>query len=190
MKTNHPAAKLTYKTIGRKFQSFPKIKEPMNALIVWTELGKGLAGTLIEKGAEPDLLIQTIENWCKDKQAVLEVDLSKWAYSVPKENRLSQKELAEILDQMTTDLEKELSEWLVQAQTSEEDRLGLFIEVVRGWFPVGLDIVQTSKQFTSKEDQLGVMLAWCKKYFPKNTSGSKDLGVRVEKKRNSKQITL
>lgn len=153
-------------------------REPMNALIVWTELGKGLCGTLDRKGADLGLLGRIIEQWCAERGAV-DVDLAGWAYRVDPEKRLSQDALASALQRLQTSVERALTP--VADAAGEDGGRTAFLIAVKGWFPAGLAVFRAlpAAAGATEAQLLGALRAWCHRYFPKDPAGPADLGVRM-----------
>ena len=75
------------------------------------------------------------------------------------------------------------TELSVEAAMGDEGRKKLFLAVVRGWFPVGLDILRAfpAGAKASPEELLGALWAWCERYFPEGGAPGLELGVRVER---------
>lgn len=181
--TDHRAATLSFQAIHAALADDPKTLEPMNALAVWTELGRGLAGTLENKGASRGLLQEIIEEYCRERGAQEDVDLGRWAYRLPPERRLEPRELGAAMRRVMRALEERLPELCAEAETETEKERELFLAVVRGWFPVGLDIVRALPGAAAAGDgaRLGALRSWCGRYLPQDTAGAKELGVRVER---------
>lgn len=181
MISGHEAAMLSFQAIHAALAASDKTKEPMNALVVWTELGKGLSGTLERKGASPGLLLDIITEYCVERGAQEGVDLSRWAYYVPPERRLSATEIGAAMRRVTRELEERLPELAAEAESATEKERDLFLALVRGWFPVGLDILRAMPGGESAEDadRLGALAGFCRRYLPADTSGPRDLGVRA-----------
>jgi len=177
------AATDSFQAIHRALAEDPKTRDPMNALAVWTELGKGLSGTLDKKGAPPGLLADVIAEHCKTRSGGATVDLAKWAYRVPESERLTRPELAAALRRVFAAIETKMPELAAAAETDVEKERDLFMAIVRGWFPVGLDIVRSLPGAATADEatRVAALHAWCERYLPKDTSSSKDLGVRVER---------
>lgn len=174
-------ATTVFETIHRVLAAEPKTREPMNALVIWTELGKGLAGTLERIGAEKGLLRQVIATYCREKGAADGVDLSRWAYRLEGKARLGKIETAQALQRVQAELEAALPELAADAETGGDARRQMFMAVVRGWFPVGLDIVRALPGAKTADDatRLGALRTWCERYLPEDAAGPADLGVRV-----------
>ena len=88
MSTTHTQAQAVFQAIHDALAAEPRSREPMNALVLWTELGKGLAGTLERVGAGRGLLREVIDRHCAQKAAGKPCDLSVWAYQVEPKQRL------------------------------------------------------------------------------------------------------
>ncbi|MHB8878104.1 MAG: hypothetical protein ACYC8T_30775 [Myxococcaceae bacterium] len=176
-------ATAVFETIHRALAAEPKTREPMNALVIWTELGKGLAGTLERVGAEKGLLRQVIASYCREKGAADGVDLSRFAYRLEGKERLGKLEAAMAMKRVQAELEEALPELTAEASATDEARKKLFLAVVRGWFPVGLDIMRAlpGGREAKEPEQLGALRAWCERYLPVDTSTPADLGVRVSR---------
>jgi len=179
---HHTPALLSFQAIHAALADSAKTREPMNALAVWTELGRGLAGTLEKKGASPQLLHDVVADYCRGHGRE-GVDLTRWAYVVPKDQRLTRPEVAATLRRVMKEIETRLPELAAQAETETAKERELFMTVVRGWFPVGLDIIRAlpAAATASEADRLGALGAWCDRYLPKDTSAPRDLGVRMAK---------
>lgn len=183
MSTGYDAATLSFQAIHAALAGDAKTREPINALAVWTEIGRGLSGTLEKKGASPGLLHEVITGYCKARGAREDVDLSLWAYRLPPEQRLVTNDVAAAMRRVVRELEARLPELAAEAETATEKERDLFLAVVRGWFPVGLDILRSMPGGPSANDadRLGALATWCDRYLPKDESGPKELGVRVAK---------
>ncbi|MBI3186205.1 MAG: hypothetical protein HYZ28_29050 [Myxococcales bacterium] len=181
--SEHPASKLAFEVIQRALASAAKTREPMNALVVWTELGKGLSGTLDGVGAEPGLLRRVISEWCQGRGATERADLSRWAYRLEGKERLGKLEAAMAMRRVQADLEAALPELSAEAAMGDEGRKKLFLAVVRGWFPVGLEVLRDfpAGRVAKEEELLSALWAWCRRYLPAGGAGAAELGVRVER---------
>lgn len=159
----------------------PELREPMNALVVWTELGRGLAGTLGRKGADEGLLGRLIATWCEEEGAPPSLKLEEWLTAIPVEQRLSPRALTAALQAAETAIVDRVGP-LIVAEGSDGPRAA-FTAVVRGWFTVGVELVRALPRArrSSRPEQLGVLAAWCARYLPRDASGPADLGVRVQK---------
>ncbi len=177
------AATLSFQAIHHALRADPKTREPMNALAVWTELGKGLSGTLDKKGAPPGLLAEVIAEHCKARAGEVPIDLSQWLYRLEPARRLTRQEIAATLRRVLVALEERLPELSAAAETDGEKERELFMAVVRGWFPVGIDIVRALPGAKNVDEgtRLAALRAWCDRYLPKDTTAARDLGVRVER---------
>ncbi|MEB2284691.1 MAG: hypothetical protein B6D46_13695 [Polyangiaceae bacterium UTPRO1] len=160
--------------IHRCLAASPKGREPMNALVVWTELGKGLAGTLEEVGVGRGMLRNIIVAHCMDRGAAPDVDLERWAYRVEPEERLTAAETAAVLQHTEAELAQALPELARRSEGSPETRRRLFVTVAQGWYPVGLDIVRTlpAARQAPESALLGALAAWCARYLPESASGA------------------
>jgi hypothetical protein len=179
--------------IARGLFSDPVTSEPMNALAIWTELGKGLCGTLDRKGADVGLLGRIVDRWCAERGAV-DADLGQWAYRVDPSLRLSADDLALALQHIERQLEPVLG--LAEAargsapapasgDVPDDDDGGRarFLLVVRAWFPLGLTILRSFPRARAAypPELLGALRSWCSRFLPHDPSGPSDLGVRVVK---------
>ena len=174
-------ATLSFRAIHAALADDPKTREPMNALTVWTELGRGLAGTLEKKGASPGLLREIIAEYCHHRANDATADLNRWAYLIPPEERLTQKEVALAMRRVMSALEARMPELAAQAETATDKERELYMAVVRGWFPVGLDIVRALPRGAASDEgeRLAALGAWCERFLPAETAAARDLGVRV-----------
>ena len=172
-----------FQAIHQALAAETRTREPMNALVVWTELGKGLAGMLEQAGGEKRLLRETIDRYCDEKSAAPGADLSLWAYQVPAAERLTREETASALQRLNRALEQALPKLAAAAEAGDEGRRSAFLAVVRGWFPVGLDLVRSlPRSATSSEQQrLAALRAWCDLYLPHDEAGPAGLGVKVSR---------
>lgn len=143
----------------------------MNALVTWTELGKGLSGTLDDVGAERGYLRKLICSYGMDHGA--EVDLGRWCYRVAPEDRLDPEAAAAALQRAEAELAEVLSEHLERASRVPEARQALFINVVKGWYPVGLDIMRAlpAGAAATEEALIGALSAWCERHLPTGETG-------------------
>jgi hypothetical protein len=57
------------------------------------------------------------------------------------------------------------------------------LTTVRGWFPVGPQIVRSfpTARGIREAERLGVLVAWCERYLPRDPASAKDLGVRISR---------
>jgi hypothetical protein len=176
----HDLALRIYQAIHAALQVDEKTRDPMNALVVWTELGKGLAGKLERQGADAGLLTRLVAGYCRRGGAGRQVDLGRWAYRVAGEKRLSIPEMAAAVARVHRAIEPLLlAEW--GDGGGEERQREYFLATVRGWFPVGLDIVRSlpSHRAANDVDVHAVLGAWCERYMPTDGSGPRELGVRM-----------
>jgi hypothetical protein len=174
-------AQHAYEAIHAALAADPATQEPMNALVVWTELGKALNGTLEKMGADAGILRATIGRWF-ERRAAAPADLSRWAYKLPADARLGPDALADALKRVQGALEQKLPA-LSATATQAEGRKNLFLTVVRGWFPVGLDVFRAmpAARGAPAETVEAALWSWCDRYLPTDPSGPADLGVRVER---------
>ena len=178
------AALGVFEAIHQALLATEKTREPMNALVVWTELGRGLAGKLDRQGADVGLLGRLTEEYCKQHGRESGVDLARWAYQVEPELRLTREETGAAIARVQREIEQRLlAEW--GDGGGEERQREYFLATVRGWFPVGLDILRSfpASRGASDADVHAALAAWCTRYLPKDTSGPSELGVRSEKAR-------
>jgi len=174
---------IVFRSLHRALAGDERTREPLNALVVWTELGRGLAGTLEQVGGDQGLLRKLIAGWCREQGAREDVDLAGWMYRLEGAERLGKEETAMALRRVQADLEEALPALAAQAQASDEARRALYLAVVRGWFPVGLDLVRSMPRGRTAEraEQLGALSAWCQRYLPAEGGDPAALGVRVER---------
>jgi hypothetical protein len=176
----HDLALKIYEAIHAALQRDEKTREPMNALVIWTELGKGLAGKLERQGADAGLLTRLVAEYCRNGAAGRRVELDRWAYRVEVERRLSVQEMAAAVARVQRAIEPILfAEW--GDGGGDEHQRDYFLATVRGWFPVGLDIVRFLPSRQGADDAVthAVLGAWCERYMPRDTSGPRELGVRT-----------
>ena len=177
------SAMAVFESIHEALRATDKTREPMNALVIWTELGKGLAGKLERQGADPALLKRLCVGYCRDGDGGgAPIDLVTWAYRVEPELRLDEREVSAALSRAVRAIEQRLLG--ERGDTGQEERQQeYFMATVRGWFPVGLDIMRSLPTFQrSSEAELHAALgAWCSRYLPDDPSGPAELGVRMEK---------
>lgn len=175
-------ARAIYAAVHEAMAAEPRTREPMNALAVWTEIGRALAGTLERVGAERGMLCAAIGDWCR-AQGAAPADLGRWAYRLEPGERLSRQDLARVLARVPEAVERALPQMAAAAEASGEERRRLFLAVVRGWFPVGLDIVRAlpAAGRASEAERLGALAAWCARFLPQDAAGPAELGVRVER---------
>lgn len=178
---DHPRAKLAYHAILDGLIEDDKTRDPMNALVVWTELGRGLSGTLDKKGAEPGKLRDIVGAWCRTSALDGAKSLERWTYRVPPERRLDAKDIGTAMRRVMRRLEAALPDLAAEAEADADKSRELFLAVVRGWFPVGVLLFAAlpSAQRATKDARLAALGAWCERYLPKDDSSPRDLGVRV-----------
>lgn len=158
-----------------------KTREPMNALVIWTELGKGLAGKLEQQGADVGLLGRLVAGYCKEKAHDRAIDLGAWAYRVAPERRLSHEEAARAIHRVQRTIGDRLAAIWGDGDGAAHTRED-FLATVRGWFPAGLDVFRSLPAARDRDDAEvhAALAAWCDRYLPKDGSGPEDLGVRRE----------
>jgi len=176
------SATRVFRAIHEGLQATEKTREPMNALILWTELGRGLAGKLERQGADRGLLQRLVVSYCKEEPEMARIEPGVWAYRVEPEARLSPEEAGQALGRIQRSIENELLGDAGDTGGDERQR-EYFLATVRGWFPVGFDILRSMPSLRDADEArlraaLGV---WCERYFPRDESGPKDLGVRTTK---------
>jgi len=174
---------VVFRCLHRALAGGERTREPLNALVVWTELGRGLAGTLEQVGGDQGLLRKLIAGWCQEQGAREDVNLADWMYRLEGPERLGKEEAAAALRKIQAELEEALPALAAEAQASDEARRALYLAVVRGWFPVGLDLVRSMPRGRTAEraEQLGALSAWCQRYLPVEGGDPAGLGVRVER---------
>jgi len=157
-----------------------KTRDPMNALVVWTELGRGLSGTLDKKGAEPGKLRAMITAWCRTSERDGKERLERWTYKLPIEQRLDAKEVGAAMRRVMQRLEQAMPDLTAAAEADGDKSRELFLVVVRGWFAAGQFLFdRLAGRSSSREQTLGALGAWCERYLPKDDSTPRELGVRV-----------
>lgn len=159
-----------------------KTQDPLNALVVWTELGKALSGKLERQGGGRGLLRSIVTGYCDERGAPpSDVDLAQWMYKLPPDRRLGGDEMAAALVRVERAIGDSIAgEW---GDTGGDERVrDHFLAVVRGWFPVGIELVRALPAARGKGDHeaYAALSAWCKRYLPSETDGPQSLGVRVE----------
>jgi hypothetical protein len=176
--TDHEISREVNAAIRRVLDGNPKMGVPMNALLVWTELGKGLCGTLERKGADVGLLGRLIAGWCSAERAA-DVPLAGWLWRLEPDERLTQREVGDTL----RTLEREVVTCVrpILDEAGDDGPRRAFITVVRGWFPVGVAILGATPRGRSatREELLGALAAWCDRFLPRDPAGPSELGVRV-----------
>ncbi len=165
-------------SILQQLAADPLARLPLNGLVVWTELGRGLAGMLDRKGGSDALLRQTIEAWCTAERA-LEVDLTTLLPQMDPAQRLSREHLAALLASIQGAIEEHVA--AVEEKGVNDGGRAPWMCAVKGWFPAGLAIFASldSLRTASEQQRLGALRAWSRRYFPADMSGPKDLGVRA-----------
>lgn len=173
------SSRVVYEAILRALAADPKTREPLNALVVWTEIGKGFAGLLDRKGADVGLLSRLIQAWSRDRGAAPRCDLSHWAYAVPQESRLTVAEIGEALRRAQFQIERAL---VASGHTEGADAVReAFLTSVRGWFAAGPQILRAfpAARAATQAEVWAALAAWCERYLPKDPASAKDLGVRI-----------
>ena len=124
----------------------------------------------------------TIDRYCGERGAARELDLSRWAYQLEPKLRLGKVEAGMTLRRIQAALEEALPELAAEGM-SDEGRKKLFLTIVRGWFPVGLDIFRSlpAGKTAGEAELLGALEAWCDRFFPGDSGSPGELGVRVER---------
>ncbi len=189
-RASHAAAIAVHEAIHEVLALDAKAREPMNALVIWTELGRGLAGKLEQQGADIGLLGRLVAGYCKEKAHDRAVDLGAWAYRVAPEDRLSREELGRVMTRIQKAIGDRLARHWADGDGGAHARED-FLATVRGWFSVGLDVLRSfpassgsaSPGGSSRDDaEVHAALAtWSDRYLPKDKSGPEDLGVRRER---------
>lgn len=172
-----------YRVLHEALAADPRTRQPLNALILWTELAKGLQGTLDQVGADHGHLRSVVAQFCRGTEAQQDVDLTRWIPRMEPEERLGKVEAAMALKRVQAALEDSLPELAAEAATEGDGRREAFLTVVKGWFPLGMDIVRALPGVPAEDLSLqrGILWAWCDKYFPASTATPAELGVRVER---------
>lgn len=175
------AAIAVHEAIHAALRAEAKTREPMNALVIWTELGKGLAGKLEHQGADAGLLGRLVASHCHAKEA-RPVDLSRWAYRVAAEDRLSREETARAISRIQKAIGDRLADHWADGDGGAHARED-FLATARAWFSVGLDVLRSFPCAEARDDGAvhAALAAWCERYLPRDTSGPEDLGVRRER---------
>lgn len=176
------SATAVFRVIHEGLQATEKTREPMNALILWTELGKGLAGKLERQGADRGLLQRLVVSYCKKPAGGDDVDPRAWAYRVEPETRMNPEEAGQALGRIQRDIENHLLADSGETGGDEKQR-EYFLATVRGWFPIAFDILRAMPALRHADgDRIRAALAgWCQRYLPRDESGPKELGVRMTK---------
>ncbi len=180
------AATLAYRAIHDALAEDRKTLDPMNALVVWTELGKGLAGMVERVGGDAGTFRGIVVAWFREHGAAAGVDLAGWAYQVAPEQRLTAFEVAKALRRTEDALERALPALAARVEVEEgEGKRLAFLAVARAWLPVGRDIVGSLPAAKDKgePERLGAMMAWVERYLPKGPPAADVLGVKGERKR-------
>lgn len=177
-----PPGSTTHRVLTDIIRAHPKTQDPVNALVVWTEIGKALAGTIERQGAPLGLLRRIIADHGRGRVDVAAIDLSRWIYRVPAAKRMSQQELAVLMGEISSALAT-ASAGAFETDGGNPDLKSLFLEVVKGWYPVGVEIVQRLPAAANApaSEIVGILTAWCEKYLPLDPTGPADLGVRVDR---------
>jgi hypothetical protein len=176
-------ATLAFRVINDALASDPKTREPMNALVIWTELGKGLAGLLETLGADLGLFRSIIQKHCEGVSRSASVDPNRWFYRLAPEERLDAPGVAEAIRRIEHALEQALPQLSAEASQADEGRKNAFLAVAKGWFPVGLEILKAipAARGADELERLAVLWAWCERYLPASGATPAELGVRVER---------
>lgn len=179
-----PAARAVRDAILDALLVDEKTREPLNALVIWTELGRGLAGKLERQGADAGLLRRLIAAHCTERSGGAPVDLDAWAYRVEPARRLSADELGRALARVQRGIGERLAAMWADGDGGAHTRED-FLAAVRGWFPAGLAIVRSLPAAAGHGDaEIHAALgAWCGRYLPDDTAGPEELGVRRERSR-------
>ncbi len=166
-------AEVVRRTITEALAADAKTSEPVNALVVWTELGRALSGTLAEVGAGRGLVRKLIAAWCEEQQAARDVELSRWIYRLEKQARLGAVETGRAVHLVETRLAEALPELARAAEQGPEGRQALFRAVVKGWFPVGVQLFRSlpAARTAAAGEVFGALWAWCLKYLPLDEPG-------------------
>lgn len=183
MASQHTQAQAVFQAIHGALAADARSREPMNALVLWTELGKGLAGTLERVGAGKGLLREVVDRHCAEKGAAKDCELSGWAYQVEAKQRLGPVAAGVALRRIQEAIENAVPELVAEGTMGDEGRKKLFLTIVRGWFPVGLDIFRAlpAGRTAGEAELYGALEAWCLRFFPVDSAAGADLGVRVER---------
>jgi hypothetical protein len=157
----------------------PKTREPLNALVAWTEMGRALQGTLDRKGGDAGLLRRVIARWCAQGAEGRTADLGRWAYRLEPGRRLTTVELAAAIRRVQEACDAILAD-LARA-TGDDGGRAVFLALAKGWFPAGLDVVARlgAARGASPAEVVAALGAWCERFLPSDGETGKDLGVRV-----------
>ncbi len=156
------------RTILECLAADPKTDDPVNALVVWTELGRALSGTLDEVGAGRGYIKKLSSAWFEERRATPDVKLDKWIYRLDEQRRLGPDEIKRASLRVDEALAQALPELARASSESPGGRQALFLAVVKGWFPVGLELFRAlpAGQTAQEADVLGALWAWCLRYLP------------------------
>jgi hypothetical protein len=178
--TPAPAGEALRAAILATLDADPRTREPMNALVVWTEVGRALQGTLERKGGDAGLLREVISKWCRHA-AGRTVDLERWAYRVEPADRLSATELAAALRGIEGVCGRELGD--LERATGEDGGRAVFLTLARGWFGAGLDLCARlgAARGAEEADVIAALGGWCERFLPTDPSQGKNLGVLVDR---------
>ncbi|MFO0758297.1 MAG: hypothetical protein U0359_17525 [Byssovorax sp.] len=177
------SAMAVYEAIHDALRATDKTREPMNALVLWTELGKGLAGKLEQKGADRGLPSRLCAGYCAQAGAGEPVDLARWAYRVEPGERLDMAELAAASSRVLRSIEQRLL--ADQGDTNLEERQRDYFHghgarlVPRG---PRHHAIAPALRGASDAQVHAALGAWCARYLPRDTTGPADLGVRLERR--------
>jgi hypothetical protein len=152
----------------------------MNALVLWTELGRGLSGTLVQKGADEGLLGEVILRWCREHGGA-EIDAERWFYRLEPTARLTRDGIAAALGRLEDVIARATAE-LAHESTEDETSKQVFLTVVNGWFAVGPALIGSlprARAGATEDERASALAAWCARFLPKNAEKARDLGVRV-----------
>lgn len=180
------AARAVNEAIRAALDADDKTRDPMNALVVWTELGRGLSGKLERQGADAGLLARLITQHSGSlDHGAAPIDLGGWAYRVPAERRLTREDAVRAFSRLERAIGDKLAEHWADGDGGAHVRED-FLAVVRAWYPIGLEIFRSLPAARDATDAeiAAALAAWCDRYLPKDTSGPEDLGVRREGSRD------
>ena len=153
--------------ILRALGTDPRTAEPMNALVAWTEVGRGLCATLEARGAGGGLVLQIVDRWC-DEGSAAAVDFRALRYPLPEEGRLRPAEIGEAVARVALEIREHL-----EPATDGDGERAAFLTVLRGWLPAGLAILGNfpAGQGASPEALLGALRSWCRRWLPGDGAG-------------------
>lgn len=156
------------RTILQCFAADPKTDDPVNALVVWTELGRALSGTLDEIGAGRGYIKKLSSAWFEERRAAPGVKLDRWIYPLDVQRRLAPDEIKRASLRVDEALAQALPELARASSEGPSGRQALFLAVVKGWFPVGLELFRAlpAGQTANDAEVLGAFWAWCLRYLP------------------------